>query len=161
MAHEITIASCIFCRDHREPIRQNRQGKSLLKIHDSLLGEALDGLLLFQLLDSQRVLGIHIIHYQREAVQLAVIHLHFHKHSHTLGQRRTCDRFEIWSYESVFGRPDDGRGFRHQAFGITLRKFQIAMTAASRLYCTDLGLQPKTVRKKQFYPLFKPFLKLI
>ena len=53
MAHEIAVTSSIFCRNHCQFIRKCWQSKLLLQIHDSLLRQTLDSLLLLQFLHTQ------------------------------------------------------------------------------------------------------------
>ena len=160
MAYEIPVTGSIRSRYHRQVIWKARQSKLLLKIDETFFLKTLDSLLPFEFLDTEGELWIHIIDYQRETVQLTEIYLHLDKYCHALLKRRACDRLEIWSNESVFGCPDDGIDLGDKTFFITLRKLKIAMSAGTRLYCTDFRLDPQTVGKKRFYPLFKPCLKL-
>ena len=102
MPHEVAIPGGILSGNHRQTVWKKRQLKLLLQSHKSFLLKAFYGLLPFQLLHTDRIFRIYIIDYQRQAIQLTIIHLHFHQNGHPLGKRRACHGLEIWGYETVF-----------------------------------------------------------
>ena len=101
MAHEVTVACGIFRRDNGEAVREGRKGEGGLKVHEPFGLETCDGLLSFELPDSDRIVRIYVAYDQRKTVELAVADLNLDQHDHSGRYRRACDRLEVRSYESV------------------------------------------------------------
>ena len=87
--------------------------------------------------------------------------LHLNKNDQTFLQRRSGHRFEIRSYKTISGTPDDGTNLCNKPAFTALRQFHIAMTSAASLQSADFSLHPDTLREKRFHPHLQPMLKFI
>ena len=61
---KIPVAGCVGGRDDRQAIRQSRQRKPSLHVHQALLLQSFNGLLPFEFLDSERKLRVYVVYYQ-------------------------------------------------------------------------------------------------
>ena len=141
MAHKIAVTGRGLGRNHGEASRQQRQRKSGIHIHHSLLLQPFDSPAPLEFQPSESERRVYIGNDQRERVQFGILHpgLHQHIHSHLQVLPRLTD--EIGLQDPPRRGPYNGRDLGLQA-AVRLREGQIAVAGGVILDLAYLGAYP-------------------
>ena len=144
---EIAIAGGRLRGDHRQAVRQPRQGQFLLHVHVAPGRQLLDGFFALEGRFAEGEGRIDVIDEKADAVKLAVAHLHAHEDGNPGTEFLAGRLLEKGLELRVMPLPDHRPGLRHGLAAAALRQAQVAVPVRARTPLADLGLDPHLLRE--------------